>query len=213
MFGFSSQNLMIILQKCLNMYSVIVITINRYKPTWFDNLMCWGKKCLCWVNTFTNGKLIEPYQWDRCVCWLDENKKYNEEYNNGDGLYNDTKSLFFFRNNKFTQVYTGLSKNLDGAIKGVKYNFLSVCYKCNPFNEKNEEIEINIPIDQYVEHNEILSYLYVIRYLKHHHPTTYFDMTYTLEIMDFDLKTITLTSNECIVLYENTYQIRDLKIS
>jgi hypothetical protein len=197
------------------MYSVVVITIKTYKPKWFDNVMYWGEKFLYTLDAFMNRKLIEPYEWDRCVCWLDEKKKYNEEYDDDDQLYNDSKSLFFLRNNTFTQVYTGLSRmGRANTIKGVKYNFLFVYYKCdNPYDGKNEEIEMNIPLDQYAENNQILSYLYVIRYLKHHHPTAYFDMTYTLEIMDFDLKTISLSSNECIVLYENTYQIRQLNIS
>jgi hypothetical protein len=194
------------------MYSVVVITIKTYKPKWFDNVTCWGEKFLYTLDAFMNGKLIEPYEWNTCVCWLDEKKKYNEEYDHDGQLYNDSKSLFFLRNNTFTQVYTGLSRmGRANTIKGVNYNFLSVYYKCNnPYDGKNKEIEMNIPPDQYAENNQILSYLYVIRYLKHHHPNAYFDMTYTLEIMDFDLKTISLSSNECIVLYENTYQIRQL---
>jgi len=186
------------------------------------------------VDAFIHGKLVEPVEWAFCVCFFDRWGEYTEKYDNSfmnlystfesndyTGNYNPAQIMFLMktcvlRNNNMVFImskqnsnYTNLklheSFNQDDTI--VKHRFLHVYY-CSL---ENKNIEIKIPTEHYVCGNELLSALYVARYLKHHYPTVAFDWSYTIKIMDYNLNTIELNSSQSVVLNEMTYEITSPK--
>jgi hypothetical protein len=89
-----------------------------------------------------------------------------------------------------------------------KHRFISVKYT-HP--NMDEPIFIDIDNEYYYANNEILSPLFVKRYLEYQ-PLTYdFDMNYELEVMDNDINTYVLTSKQYILLAESTYTIKNIE--
>jgi hypothetical protein len=85
-----------------------------------------------------------------------------------------------------------------------KIKFLNIEY-CHPENEKS--ITIDIDKNGYLVGNEILSSTFVKRCLEYMNDRKSFDMNYTLKIMDNNLDSIVLKSDEYIVLEYNSYKI------
>uniref|UniRef100_A0A6C0HC27 Uncharacterized protein n=1 Tax=viral metagenome TaxID=1070528 RepID=A0A6C0HC27_9ZZZZ len=85
-----------------------------------------------------------------------------------------------------------------------KIKFLNIEY-CHPENEKS--ITIDIDKNGYLVGNEILSSTFVKRCLEYMNGLKSFDMNYTLKIMDNNLDSIVLKSDEYIVLEQNSYKI------
>jgi hypothetical protein len=183
------------------------------------------------VDAYIHCKLSEPAEWAFCVCFFDRWGDYVEKYDNSFmNLYSNfdstdyaggfnpeqmmflmktcvlrsNKNVFIFSKqmNDFTNVKLYESFKIDGNI--VKHRFLHVYY-CSL---ENKNIEIKIPTEHYVCSNELLSALYVARYLKHNFPTVAFDSSYTIKIMDYNLNTIELNSSQSVVLNEVSYKIK-----
>jgi len=89
-----------------------------------------------------------------------------------------------------------------------KHRFISVKYK-HP--NMDEPIFIDIDTQYYYANNEILSPLFVKRYLEYQ-PLTYdFDMDYELEVMDNDINNYKITSKQYILLADSTYVIKNIE--
>jgi len=86
----------------------------------------------------------------------------------------------------------------------VKSKFLSVVYK-HAFMDKSIFIELSNNL--YFVNNQILSPSFVKFYLEHQSESYFFDMYYSLEIMDNDLTVFTIGFNKSILLLENDYRI------
>ena len=89
-----------------------------------------------------------------------------------------------------------------------KHRFISVKYKQS---NMDEPIFIDIDNEYYYTNNEILSPLFIKRYLEYQHLIYDFDMNYELEIMDNDINTYVLTSKQYILLADNTYTIKNIE--
>jgi hypothetical protein len=89
-----------------------------------------------------------------------------------------------------------------------KHQFLSIKYT-HP--NMKDAIFIDIDKEYYYAYNEILSPLFVKRYLEYQ-PLIYdFDMDYELEIMDNDINTFVINSKQYILLVESTYTIKNIE--
>jgi len=85
-----------------------------------------------------------------------------------------------------------------------KIKFLNIEYN-HPENEKSITIEIDR--NGYVVGNEILSNTFIKRALEYMNDRKSFDMRYTLKIMDNNLDSVVIFSDEYIVLEKNSYKI------
>ena len=85
-----------------------------------------------------------------------------------------------------------------------KVKFLNIEY-FHPENEKSITIEIDR--NGYLFGNEILSSTFVKRALEYMNDSKSFDMSYSLKIMDNNLESFVLKSDEYIVLEKNSYKI------
>jgi hypothetical protein len=89
-----------------------------------------------------------------------------------------------------------------------KHRFISVKYT-HP--NMDEPVFIDIDNEYYYANNEILSPLFIKRYLEYQ-PLIYdFDMNYELELMDNDINSYKLTSKQYILLADNTYTIKNIE--
>lgn len=88
----------------------------------------------------------------------------------------------------------------------LKYKFLSVEYK-HPLMKKSVVLKLSPEI--YYENNEILSMGFVKRALEHQMENYVFDDTYTLQVLDSDIHSFVLKSNQYVVLEAYTYKIMD----
>ena len=89
-----------------------------------------------------------------------------------------------------------------------KHRLISVKYK-HP--NMDESIFIDIDKEYYYTNNEILSPLFIKRYLEYQHLIYDFDMNYELEIMDNDINTYVINSKQYILLADNTYTIKNIE--
>jgi len=211
----------------LQTFSQIMIESKKRFPFVFSTI----NEILYVVDAFYTGKLIEPREWETCLLSMNINNIYDDYHETYDHLYPFPQ--FFgpcnFRN--FRSSVTGdyvdnsyyliIKKNKNYILtqhnkipyftpKPVKYRFLSITYKTKEENTKGEEtIQIDIPDSYYIEDNELLSYLFVCRYLKHHHPAIRFDLEYTLEIVDFEFNTLSLNPNQYLLLNCDKYTVVD----
>lgn len=85
-----------------------------------------------------------------------------------------------------------------------KYSFLSIEY-----THPKMKTSIFIELDKYAycENNQLLSSIFVLRYLKHQALPYIFDMDYTLNVMDDSINMFELQSTQYILLTARTYQI------
>jgi hypothetical protein len=86
--------------------------------------------------------------------------------------------------------------------------FLSIEYN-HPKLEK--PISIELTNEYYYVNNQILSALFINRYLKYNEKDYCFDMDYTINIMDDNLNIFTINSNQFIFLDKTEYQICNIR--
>jgi hypothetical protein len=106
-------------------------------------------------------------------------------------------SFVFFRENSIKYKF-----ELTMAKSSVK--FLSIRYK-HP--RLLNGIDIEIADNKYTENSAILSPLFVKKYLEEHGEPYIFDMHYSLEIIDNNINTFSLNSNQYIHLKKSDYDI------
>jgi hypothetical protein len=87
--------------------------------------------------------------------------------------------------------------------------FVFVEYK-NPF--MIHEIELKIPKEYYVVHNEMFSPAFVLRMLEQQPEYFVFDMHYTLSIMDHQINRILIHADQYILINESSYEIKFINV-
>ena len=95
------------------------------------------------------------------------------------------------------------------TIKRSPSKFLSIEYK-HPEMEKS--VEINMDKSWFYAGNELFSSTFVLRALKYQSQQFFFDMDYTICIMDKDINIVTFGSNKHILLTEDGYEIIEQEI-
>jgi hypothetical protein len=103
-------------------------------------------------------------------------------------------------------IYLQNSKVSDASLIFIpcNYCFLSIKYT-NPLMKT--PIYIDIDKEYYYKNNEILSPLFIKRYLEHQSLNYYFDMNYVVEILDDNVQSYIINSNQYILLGETNYII------
>ena len=89
-----------------------------------------------------------------------------------------------------------------------KHRFISVKYT-HP--NMDEHVFIDIDSGYYYANNEILSPLFIKRYLEYQPLIYEFDMNYELEVMDNDINTYVINSKQYILLADSTYTIKNIE--
>jgi hypothetical protein len=84
------------------------------------------------------------------------------------------------------------------------FSFLSIKYT-HPLMDS--VIYLDLDKNYFYNGNKILSPLFIKRYLAHQYLNYHFDMDYIVEIIDNDVETFSLTSNQYILLGESRYSI------
>jgi len=115
----------------------------------------------------------------------------------------DDKYIYSVR---FGNAPASLTSEFLLPIQPLKYKFLSVEYK-HPLMKKSIVLKLSPEI--YYENNEILSMGFVKRELEHQMENYVFDDTYILEVLDSDVHSFVLKSNQYVVLDAYTYKIMD----
>jgi len=87
-----------------------------------------------------------------------------------------------------------------------KASFMSVEY-IHPLMEAKDAISLNIPHEMFLANNVLFTPTHVLRLLKHQGQSYYFDMDYTVKIVDGMINIFSISCNECIVLNANGYTV------
>jgi hypothetical protein len=88
-----------------------------------------------------------------------------------------------------------------------KVRFLSVEYNCP---SKNSFVVLKFPKCFYVQENEVFSPVFVRRLLEYQPEEFEFDLDYTLKIMDGEINSFELKSNQYLILRETDYSIEEI---
>ena len=122
----------------------------------------------------------------------------------------NTSQLFTMKHDE-KYIYRILSTNTNiitpYCIKPSKTHFLSIIYT-HP--KLDNGIHIEIPKNGLLQGNEILSQHFILRYLEYQSFPFWFDLKYTLQIMDNNINQFTLSSNQYLLLSEKEYIIKNL---
>lgn len=185
---------------------------------------------------YMNGVDIEPTQSDWLSIFSckndEENKKYicNEEYIHIENITPDL-GLSDYKKILETHIATNSIEKNTELLFTLKTPTFSLC---NIFNENiNDDVKIdlekstvdfinidythpkmkdpiNIKLDpNYLyQGNEILSKAFILRYLKYQSAPFVFSDEYTIKIVDGEINTVTLTSDQYILLKKNAYSVR-----
>ena len=163
--------------------------------------------------------------------YINSRNKYSETYNfihpDQDNallfntLYLEATTKQFLKNNSnhnnllltakidkhylYRTLPTGLTENKLFALTQSTVKFLSITYT-HPSLEN--AIHIDIPKNALICGNEILSSVFVLRYLEYQSmPYGQFDLDYSINIIDNFVNQLQIRSNQYIVLLENKYTI------
>lgn len=115
---------------------------------------------------------------------------------------NQYKNNVYFKNKKLTT-----NNLLEVSNEPLKYSFLTIKYT-HPIMK--DHIFIDLDKGYYYADNEILSPLFVKRHLDHQSANYYFDMEYVIEIIDNNVESLQLKSNQYILLNETTYTVMNI---
>lgn len=100
-------------------------------------------------------------------------------------------------------------ENIPKNINTTKKHFLTVTYG-HPKLECEIELDIN---GFFVENNEILNYIFVLRQLKYQTEKFIFDSEYYVKIIDNKCNIITINSKQYVKITNNNYEIKEIKIN
>lgn len=192
--------------------------------TLFTDYSCY---CLVYIHSILNQYYIEPYKKEwicsanielfqgsyiLCECFYfytkydlkqDEVLNYYLETSNETIENKNNVSLFMVNYPETTCIRNKVNQEMYEDTTILKSPFLTITYK-----NKNVDniIDIIIPKKYLVKNNEILGPCFIFRYLKYQPIYFIFNMDYEIEIMDKDLNTFVLKSDEYIILKENGYE-------
>lgn len=171
-------------------------------------------------ENFTEHRVEPLIPW-MGVFYNNNSNKYIEniislDYNIDDNTIKNIKSeipftrfkpLFIIKLNKI-YIYKLLRDNLTFNLdeETVQKYFLEIKYT-HP--SMDCEIDIIVNKNEYVNNNEILSFSYIEKYLNYQEEPFVFNDDYKLKIIDKDLESFELTSNEYITLYNKEYTVNE----
>lgn len=193
----------------------------RYSPCFLKNAWKRINEITIYLIAFYQNKRIEPFKesWSSHSYLLVEkepvpNYYFNEVFNTDSppNLLNTcVLEHLYIDKKKDTKTYNLKDSHCVGVLPA-KTRFLSIEYRKSL---DSPPISIELKDEDYQYGNTILSPLFVLRYLKYNSPQTYFNMQYTLCIMDDSLNYFELDSTQYIILGKKEYIIGktiDIKI-
>jgi hypothetical protein len=145
-------------------------------------------------NIFTNS-------YNNLVCFTDIYKS---------SVVKEIMVIMKWLNKYIVEIKTANNEEYVGTqfpVVSSRVKFLSILYT-HP-NMKNP-IEIDLGDKYNIMHNKILSPLFLKRYLEYSYDENQyiFDMNYRLKIIDSNIKSYELISDNYIILYKDTFEVR-----
>ena len=120
---------------------------------------------------------------------------------------NTNAQLFTLKyDNKYLYRLTQSNTNIQLNLSTVR--FLSILYT-HPKME--HPIHINIPKNWFLIGNEILSSIFILRYLQYQSSEFVFDYNYILQIIDNNINQFNMKCHQYILLEENEYKVLNLQ--
>lgn len=162
------------------------------------------------VNSNNNNKLIEN------IIKFKQCELNNEFINNFLQVYIISKKnqittndliLLKLENKRILKLLNNEQNINLNSEKTVQY-FLNIEYS-HP--NMDENIEISLTNDYYFENNEVLSSVFILRYLEYQDKPFIYDNNYKINILDNNINSITLNSDQYILLNKNNYIINEIK--
>ena len=125
-------------------------------------------------------------------------------YQRDNTIKQDDDIIFHF----FKNIYNHFEALLFSKLKTTKSNvrFLAVTYTHPDMDEKT--LDLTVGPEYFIEGNEILSYTFISRLLEYQSDKKHvFDTNYVVQVMDHDIQTFELNSNQYVKLGMDDYQI------
>lgn len=197
------------IQPCLFMYNDIVdknkhidytnyLMIMKFYDTYLVNInLHSGLDCLRTPETFTVDALLVNEQ----------SSQHNEiEFailrNEHEPNFSMPRIEVNSKNNVETNSLERIAGNPVLIISGVSFLTIQYTHPRQPY-----PVTIVLPKGMYTIGNELFSPIFVLRCLKYQTQPYYFDMNYSLKIIDNNIDIIKLTSKQYIKIEEKTYKI------
>lgn len=162
------------------------------------------------VNSNNNNKLIEN------IIKFKQCELNNEFINNFLQVYKISKKnelttndliLLKLENKRILKLLNN-EQNINLNSEKTIHHFFNIEYS-HPNMDENIEILLNN--DYYFENNEVLSSAFVLRYLEYQDKPFVYDNNYKINILDNDVNTIILNSDQYILLNKDNYIINEIK--
>lgn len=156
-------------------------------------------------NNRLHEMFIEETQYKNKAVPKPDLVLYNELYEKA--LFNFESGLFVMKTQNqyiYRNIKPDANKNTSYHILLSQIRFILVEYR-HP-NLKNS-IYLDIPKNAYMKGNDILSKTHVLRCLEYQNETRVFDETYTLHIMDNNLKEFVIFPNQYCSLHFDKYEV------
>lgn len=162
------------------------------------------------VNSNNNNKLIEN------IIKFKQCELNNEFINNFLQVYKISKKnqitsndliLLKLENKRILKLLNNEQNINLNSEKTLQY-FLNIEYS-HP--NMDENIEISLTNDYYFENNEVLSSVFILRYLEYQDKPFVYDNNYKINILDNNINSVTLNSDQYILFNKNNYIINEIK--
>jgi hypothetical protein len=212
-----------------------IISLTVYFFDLYINIYLWIQNNNYFKLFFVSKpKHIEPQesQWIS-ICSLYYNKKYdicttfnygfksieleytsfNKNRNNIYGFHKKEEfeireHLFFAKTNNIylsRTFFPGYKHSFDNMIQkksNIEFTYIEYIHP-----KMTYVIELNLADGIWIVGNELFTPAFILRLLEHQSSYYYFDLDYTINIVDHNIHNITLSSNSYIVLDNDTYHI------
>ena len=177
-------------------------------------------------NSLTNYKIEKPGNWcciytmkndniSENIITLNDNEITNEElinkflemFKNTTNLNENNLLIFKTETNRICKIYDKEFTNINLNPQKCINNLLSIEYT-HP--EMDKKIDIKLDNSYFYINNEILSDVFILKYLQYQENEYVFNKYYQVNIMDNKLNLITLTNEDFIVLEKSGYSIKKI---
>lgn len=145
-------------------------------------------------------------EW-KCLIYI-SNNEYMEYYFSYELRPYDTKwGLWIYKLKNGMYIYN--NADMYGETQENIYEKSNVYFLSIKLQQGNNCTSIHIKKNEYIEKNTLLSYLYIVRYMKYNKHRFDMDKPYTITLFDNKLKTNIIHKNQYIILGKDTYMIHD----
>ena len=176
----------------------------------FDNLIEYPFNCFYVCNL--SDLCLNENKIDLPEYLFDFDDILNNNINELNNLI-ENNSLLLVKTDDYTKCNIIEDKNsLENIPKNInttKKYFFTVTYG-HPKLENEIELNVN---GFFVENNEILNYIFVLRQLKYQKEKFIFDSEYYIKIIDSKCNIITMNSKQYVKITSNNYEIKESKIN